>query len=483
MANNQPVSTAVSDAVPATSSADSRAASRVWWWLQAVQVRLRFLIVVLMAAGIVSQWTLLRSVWERAWWQVGGRSAAGAVSAGHEYFCPMDPGVLSTWPAICPICNMDLVPRKKMDAQLLPGGVVARMQLSPYRIQLAGIRTTVVEPRVLREEFHFTGVLASVASGDHEGQRENSETANSATGPLVNARSSSLGFDVNISLSDAAGFIEPRAADVRSLNSNRPAVRATAQLVKSDETPAASIVVPRVRIVLEDTASLAVGSIVTATIAVPARAFLAPQFKDGLSPISETSRSVTDDSRDALSDEVLSVPESSVIDRGLQRLVYVETMPGQFDGVAVEVGRRCGAFYPILKGLKFGQRVATAGAFLIDAETRLNPSLAAGYFGANRSATIPTASPPPAAPATTTSSGGPVSPTKAKPKPTPSLSPADQTLADHQKICPVTELPLNSMGGPVPVMVAGRKVFLCCVGCEARLKAEPQKYLARLPAN
>ena len=33
---------------------------------------------------------------------------------------------------------------------------------------------------------------------------------------------------------------------------------------------------------------------------------------------------------------------------------------------------------------KSGQRVAFAGAFLLDAETRLNPSLAAGYFGAGR---------------------------------------------------------------------------------------------------
>ena len=454
MANNQPVSTAVSDAVPATSSADSRAASRAWWWLQAVQVRLRFLIVVVMAAVLVSQWTLLRSVWERAWWQLGGRSAAGAVSAGHEYFCPMDPGVLSTWPAICPICNMDLVPRKKMDAQLLPEGVVARMQLSPYRIQLAGIRTSVVEPRALQYELTFSGILRSADS------TAKPSLAESPPSP-------SVGFEVSLGPLDAMGFTEPRPAEVKPLGCSGPTVPATARLMNDDDLKPVSNFVPRLRIVLDDGASLRAGSIVTAMIAIPAGELIVAQTETRANQISEG---------------VLSVPESAVIDRGLQRLVYVETMPGQFDGVAVEVGRRCGAFYPVLKGLQSGQRVATAGAFLIDAETRLNPSLAAGYFGANRSATIPTASPPPAAPATTTSSGGPVSPTKAKPKPKPSLSPADQTLADHQKICPVTELPLDSMGGPVPVMVAGRKVFICCVGCEARLKQEPQKYLARLPA-
>ena len=454
MESNQPASTAVSDTVsdtvPAPSSAGSRAASRAWWWLQAVQVRLRFLIVVVVAAVLVSQWTLLRSVWERSWWQLGGRPVAGAVSAGHEYFCPMDPGVLSTWPAICPICNMDLVPRRKMDAQLLPEGVVARMQLSPYRIQLAGIRTSVVEPRALQYELNFSGILRVE---DQVGQTTLAETS----------PSTSLGFEVSLGPSDAMGFAEPRPAQVKPLGSSGPTVSATARLVEDDGSKSVSNFVPRLRIVLNDATTLTVGSIVTATVSIPVRSLIAAQAEDQANPIAA---------------DVLSVPESAVIDRGRERLVYVETMPGQFDGVAVELGRRCGAFYPVLKGLKSGQRVATAGAFLIDAETRLNPSLAAGYFGANRSASIPAASPPPAS---TTSPNSPASPSKAKQ--TPSLSPADQTLADQQRICPVTELPLNSMGGPVQVTVAGRKVFICCVGCEARLKQEPQKYLARLPAN
>lgn len=450
MSNDQPASTAALDAGPASSSAGSRAASRSWWWLQAVQVRFRFLIVVLMAAAVVSQWQVLRSVWERTWWQLGGRPEAGAVSAGHEYFCPMDPGVISTWPAICPICNMDLVSRRKMDAQLLPEGVVARMQLSPYRIQLAGIRTSVVEPRALQYELIFSGILQS---------GESTATPSLAEKPP----STSLGFVVILGPSDAMEFSEPRAAEVKPHGSGGASVPATARLMEDDESRAASSVVPRLQIVLDDAATLTARTIVTASIAIPAHERIAAQTEDRANPISEG---------------VLSVPESAVVDRGRERLVYVETMPGQFDGVAVEVGRRCGAFYPVLKGLKSGQRVATAGAFLIDAETRLNPSLAAGYFGANRSATIPTASPPPAA---TTSPNKPVAPAKAKP--TPALSPADQTLADHQKICPVTELPLNSMGGPVPVTVAGRKVFICCVGCEARLKQEPQKYLARLSAE
>src|SRR5207253_1437351 len=84
--------------------------------------------------------------------------------------------------------------------------------------------------------------------------------------------------------------------------------------------------------------------------------------------------------------EVLAVPESAVLDTGARRMVYVERMPGMFDGVEVVVGPRGGNYFPVIRGLEGGQRVATAGAFLIDAETRLNPNVAAGYFGASQRA-------------------------------------------------------------------------------------------------
>ena len=61
------------------------------------------------------------------------------------------------------------------------------------------------------------------------------------------------------------------------------------------------------------------------------------------------------------------------------------------------------------------------------------------------------------------------------------LSLADQVLAEEQKVCPVTDMPLGSMGTPVKVNVNGRPVFICCEGCRESLLAEPVKYLAKLP--
>ena len=80
---------------------------------------------------------------------------------------------------------------------------------------------------------------------------------------------------------------------------------------------------------------------------------------------------------------VLSVPESAVVDTGKRKVVYVESSPGVFDGHEVVLGPRAGIFYPVVRGVEAGARVATAGAFLVDAETRINPAAAGTYFGAS----------------------------------------------------------------------------------------------------
>jgi hypothetical protein len=118
-------------------------------------------------------------------------------------------------------------------------------------------------------------------------------------------------------------------------------------------------------------------------------------------------------------------------------------------------------------------------ATLLDAETRLNPSLAAGYFGAGRGdrpAVTATAQPSAAAesPAGTAA-------TAAAAAALAGLAPEARALADRQKVCPVTGLRLGSMGTPKRLVVAGRVLFLCCDGCEAKLLREPTKYLAKLP--
>jgi len=71
---------------------------------------------------------------------------------------------------------------------------------------------------------------------------------------------------------------------------------------------------------------------------------------------------------------------------------------------------------------------------------------------------------------------------KAVPEGLAELPEADRVLAEKQKVCPVSGEPLGSMGKPIKVEVKGRTVFLCCEGCEADLKKDPDKYLAKLDA-
>lgn len=60
------------------------------------------------------------------------------------------------------------------------------------------------------------------------------------------------------------------------------------------------------------------------------------------------------------------------------------------------------------------------------------------------------------------------------------LSSEDRTLAEKQKICPVSGESLGTMGPPKKISVAGREVFICCPGCEDALTNEPAKYLAKI---
>lgn len=423
--------------------ADHHGGSRgLRWWLRVVEVRLRFVVLVIVVLGVVTQWQRLRGAWDEKWFAWRGQPAASGVSGNLEYFCPMDPGVISIWPAICPICNMDLVQRKKQDSQLLPEGVVARMQISPYRVQLAGIRTAEVTSRELIYEIPVAGVLRT--SGD--------STDSTATG-------SRLLFEAAVSQRDALLLVRPRAATVLSAHRPAEAFDAVAEIVPfvsfGDGDSTASYELPCVRVSIVSEPHLTPGTPVRAMIHVPATDLAAqtPGASTGDRPAGPA---------------CLAVPETAVVDHGERQLVFVESMPGTFDAVVVQVGPRCGDYYPVLSGLQPQQRVAVTGAFLIDAETRLNPSLAVAYFGANQAAN---------------SSRIPEVRVAGRPGAgSPALTAEDLALAGRQKICPVTDLPLNSMGGPVLAVVDGRKVFLCCKGCEPRLKKNPAEYLAKLPA-
>lgn len=175
---------------------------------------------------------------------------------------------------------------------------------------------------------------------------------------------------------------------------------------------------------------------------------------------------------------VLAVPERAVIDTGSRKIVYREAEPDVYEGVEVQLGPRCGVFFPVIQGLKAGDKVAAAGSFLIDAETRLTAGAGSTYFGASsgpqggdrRSATT-------ARPSMTRDEEDKVQAELAK------LGLADRRLAEEQGYCPIQEVNrLGSMGTPVKVMVKGQPVFLCCSACVNKALANSQGTLDKIAA-
>ncbi|HTS62577.1 MAG TPA: efflux RND transporter periplasmic adaptor subunit [Candidatus Acidoferrales bacterium] len=74
---------------------------------------------------------------------------------------------------------------------------------------------------------------------------------------------------------------------------------------------------------------------------------------------------------DAPSRLEMTVPAGAVIDSGTTRHVFVAGGSGEYQVREVETGREEGDRIAIRKGLKPGDRVVTAGAFLLDSETRM----------------------------------------------------------------------------------------------------------------
>ncbi|MFN3477369.1 MAG: efflux RND transporter periplasmic adaptor subunit, partial [Candidatus Methylomirabilales bacterium] len=81
----------------------------------------------------------------------------------------------------------------------------------------------------------------------------------------------------------------------------------------------------------------------------------------------------------SLGEKVLAVPKSAVLDTGLRQLVYVEKGDGLYEAGEVTLGPEAGGYYPVVKGLKPGEKVVVHGNFLIDSQAQLTgPALSVG---------------------------------------------------------------------------------------------------------
>ncbi|MHB1661054.1 MAG: efflux RND transporter periplasmic adaptor subunit [bacterium] len=72
------------------------------------------------------------------------------------------------------------------------------------------------------------------------------------------------------------------------------------------------------------------------------------------------------------SKKTLEVPTASVLITGGKPLVFVYKGKGYFAPRYITVGRRANGYYPVLSGLKNGERIVTSGTFLMSADSNLS---------------------------------------------------------------------------------------------------------------
>jgi RND family efflux transporter MFP subunit len=73
--------------------------------------------------------------------------------------------------------------------------------------------------------------------------------------------------------------------------------------------------------------------------------------------------------------EVPVLPLSAVIDSGTRQVALVETGEGRFEPRQLKLGARDESYVEVIEGVKEGERVVTAGNFLIDSESNLKAAL------------------------------------------------------------------------------------------------------------
>jgi Cu(I)/Ag(I) efflux system membrane fusion protein len=554
---------------------------KAWWWFDFIVLvklaRLRFIGILVVIGAVITQWDTIMAYRDRL---LRPAMEATTDEAGVEYFCPMHPTIIrDNSKEKCPICFMPLSRRKKgsQSADPLPAGVVNRVQLTPYRVALAGVSVWPLQYEQLRKSIQAIGYVEF----DERGQRTVSARVKgridkllaNETGQMVNEG------DVLASLYSPELLVTVQnLIDARRTNNSDLASGARrrlellgigddqiAALIASDQptthleirSPISGHIIRKyVREgdyveegsplydladlstvwiqaqVYEDDLAFLPAALVHGNLDNPedrlqatatTRAFPNEPFRGTLAfvypHVDQETRTVTvrfevenqehklrpgstatvqldippqrlssltnayagdPTAREQLdAGLVLAVPESAVIDTGSQTIVYRESSPGVYEGVLVELAPSMAApgggdFFPVLSGLAVGDQLVAAGAFLVDAETRLNPAAGSIYFGGSGSSQSGASATQRMRPSTPEDPDAMLAAALAK------LPDGDRTLAESQRFCAVrADSRLGSMGTPVKLMIQDQVVFLCCSGCRKAALADPKTTLRK----
>jgi Cu(I)/Ag(I) efflux system membrane fusion protein len=424
--------------------------------VKVVELRLRFIALMAVTGLAFAYWDDLWNRYDKWMRPAAGRHAA---VSGIEYYCPMHPQVVQDEPGSCPICGMPLAKRKKGEKAVLPPGVTARVELAPFRVRQAGIKTAEAAYAPLARTLTTVGYVAF----------DERRVANIVSKVPGKTRVEKLHVNVtgqNVEVGQTLAELyspELYQATYELLNAARRAALGS----QPRTAVARSLVADRQEMVRASAEKLKRWGITQAQIDEILRKGAADFTIPVLSPIrgAVVGKNVV---------EGKEVPEGyvmfEVVDLGtvwVQAQVYEHQVGSIHEGQAVVASVEAfpGKTFPgkvefIQPRLDPATRTVEVRFALDNPGYRLRPGMFATVTLKTPLADTPEfqarAAAPPAPDAVTT----------------PAVA--------GQTICPVTRAKLGSMGDPIPVDVEGRKVWTCCAACPPKLKAQPARYLARL---
>lgn len=130
---------------------------KIWTFVQIMNVRLRFIMLMVLIGLVVGNWEIITNHYDR--WQRPGTALDAVAHADTEYYCPMHPHIISDHPANCPLCGMPLSMRQKSQKHELPAGVLAQVQLTPHKVMMGRIGTSPVQYRLLSYATRSVGLI------------------------------------------------------------------------------------------------------------------------------------------------------------------------------------------------------------------------------------------------------------------------------------------------------------------------------------
>lgn len=307
------------------------------------------------------------------------------------YHCPMHPTYTSDRTGECPICGMNLVPVELEETkessvtgqavvkvtnarQQLIGVKIGEVKKRPFIKDIRTVGRVAYDPELYRAQEEYLGALSAYESVRGSSLPESAERAKSLlessrlrlrlqglSDGQIDRLSRRQGPDTSLLISKSQTGTVWLYAEV--YESELPFVKA-GQIIEA-RTLAQPDIVFRGRI-------KAIDSVIDPkTRSARARAEIENQ--DGiLKPDMYLNAQIKIDLG-----ERLTVPESSVMDSGNRRIVFIAEGNGFFEPREVVLGAKSEDYYQVKSGLVEGEKVVTSGNFLIDSESKLKASLSA----------------------------------------------------------------------------------------------------------